>query len=93
MGRRNRTINEEAAELIALFPNPAKSGLVNLSLPPLEQQHEVRVFNAIGELVWSRNIGSQQPLLPMDLTGLRSGMYVVRVSGPAVQYTEKLILK
>ncbi|MBL4605493.1 MAG: T9SS type A sorting domain-containing protein [Flavobacteriaceae bacterium] len=60
-----------------MFPNPA-SDQVNIQLPTGTESAKVFVYDYVGRLMSSQTVTSNNPKI--DVTGLSSGMYIIRVT-------------
>lgn len=67
----------EINDAVIVFPNPA-SEVVNISTP--ENSALVEVFNAYGQLMKSAKTNNAL-VLHVDISGLTSGSYIIRISG------------
>lgn len=80
---------------ISLFPNPASNYFsINLNLV---QSDELlfELFDASGKKVFTKNetIGAGNTTKTVHLDQYRSGVYVLKISGKELHYTEKIIKK
>ena len=69
----NYAVGEDDLANVTLFPNPSK-GMVTVQADGLR---EISVFNLAGQLVLCRNV--EGDVYHMDLTGLKSGVYYIKV--------------
>ena len=79
-------------EAFNLYPNPAVNTLNVQFTSKLEQNVTVDVFNLVGTKVYSKVISAQKDETVqdnLDVSGLTSGMYILRISNGADQLTEK----
>ncbi|MDO7877454.1 endonuclease [Hymenobacter sp. ASUV-10] len=80
---------------LEIYPNPATES-VRLRLPAVAGTlaATVEVLDPLGRVVRARpaNIGAADAVL-VDLRGLAAGLYAVRVTTGAVQYTGRLVLR
>lgn len=81
---------ESASVRYELFPNPSTGVFSITAKQPSEQVEQVEVLNAIGERVYSGNL--ENGVLNVDVSGMPSGMYFVRVSGGTETVVERLSL-
>jgi len=79
-----------------LYPNPA-STLVNIELKTSTPGVEVSLFNALGKIIFRNQpiqgdnlTGSR--VIPLDISDLSSGIYLVKVSVDGTSATKKLII-
>ena len=87
----NQTIGlgEPRMENIALYPNPATS-TVTLTLP-MDGLKSVRMVNALGQTVVSKQTTGQQ--LTFALDGMKAGIYMVRIQSENGQRTLRMIVQ
>jgi photosystem II stability/assembly factor-like uncharacterized protein len=87
------SVEDEMPKLFSISPNPAGEYIeisgMNKGLQPLVPEQEIKIFNLLGECVMSAGgAGGTHPLIPsqegnvrIDVSGLPSGVYFVRVGG------------
>jgi hypothetical protein len=75
---------------IHVFPNPTH-GRFTVVIASDYAGSEVRIFNAIGERVYSERV--VQPESRIDLTSFPRGMYLVKVSTGRSAVVEKVVLE
>lgn len=78
---------------VLVYPNPA-SGVVNFQLPVTQsEQHELMVFNTLGQTCETRRFSG--PFFQLDRTGLPAGLYAyeIRTLKRELVAKGKLILK
>ncbi len=80
-------ISQNAA--VKLFPNPAQSQ-VRIELENNAKLQEIRLFNAIGQLVLQQNATTENTL---DVSKLAKGIYVVHVQSDKGILREKLLVE
>lgn len=74
---------------MTVFPNPS-SGEFFLDLEGFKGQANVDVFNLVGSKVWSAQMNGQASNGRIDLRGLESGNYLVRVSDGTSKLTRRV---
>lgn len=82
------SIDEAKENVIALYPNPSKNGLVNLT--NINNNSNVTVFNVIGEVVYSAIANNNEQL---NLSNLNKGSYFVTIVSNNNKITKKLIIE
>ncbi|MCE3228088.1 MAG: secreted fungalysin-like metallopeptidase [Bacteroidetes bacterium] len=77
-----------------IFPNPAKDNFnVNLSNPSNENG-VIEIYNAIGQVVNTINLGNDSQLKTnVSISGLNSGIYIVKTSLGAKTSSRRLIVE
>lgn len=73
-----------------IFPNPG-NGLFTLE-GSLAGNHNLRVYSLDGKLVFATQL-SGRFYSEIDLTYLRQGIYIVRLSGAAANHAQKIIIR
>jgi len=75
-----------------IYPNPG-NGLVNLRITSIQGDVQLEVLDLNGQLKYqeSYSIASEESTLPIDLTNLSDGFYMIRLIGDDFIYTEKVI--
>lgn len=78
--------------IFSIYPNPTNS-FVKIHLEPYAFNSELYISNTAGQIVFRKKI-TNIPDLTVDLTSLRSGIYLIHISGKGIQtQLEKLIIK
>ena len=75
-------------EIIKIYPNPAQR---QVTIEGADQYNRVQLLDAAGKLV-KEQLNSGQHLLTMNLDGLRSGMYLLRLINGNDNSTIKLMI-
>ena len=85
--------NHESARI---YPNPVLHGHVNIALNLTNEQHVTIYITDMQGKTWSINkylVTAGISVNSLDLEGLYSGVYFVRISGDKLNTVEKLIVK
>ena len=86
--------NQSPIASLDLYPNPAVDvAYAELSLPK-DEQVTVSFINILGEVVWSENKGTMQEgdyELPLDVSMLSQGVYVVKVEAGTQNLSYRLV--
>jgi hypothetical protein len=77
--------------LISIFPNPAR-GSVTI-IPARSLTADLRIYNAIGTEVMSRQALNLSGNTVLDISTLRSGIYFIRISSQDFRQTIKLVVE
>jgi len=84
------------ADQISVFPNPT-DGLLNIAFQTGNAQKvNVRVYNVMGQLVMTEQynkVAAGRNNLTLDLTELKTGIYMVEVLGNNTQNTIRVSVK
>lgn len=75
-------------QALHLFPNPGK-GQLNLEIPALPA--ELKIWNANGQLIWTRAINERQASL--DVSNLPAGLYLLQLRTADDVYSAKYLLQ
>ncbi|MCW1148014.1 T9SS type A sorting domain-containing protein [Flavobacterium sp. TH16-21] len=75
---------------IKLYPNPS-NGVVTISVPNYSGNLDINVFDLNGRKVLSSS-GDFSSEKAINLTGLQSGVYIVKLEGENLSYSEKVVL-
>jgi hypothetical protein len=83
------SLNEFDLGSISLYPNPVKNNRVTISLAN-EMKFNVEVYNILGQNVLNANAeGSVQ----LNVSNLKSGIYLVKISASNKTQTKKLVVR
>ena len=95
----NSAFNATAApELInspnefSIYPNPAKDEVYVSFNQPTQYKSTLQIFNNVGMLISNLNISKQTRVININTSGLKNGMYFIRMSGERFSKTGKLIV-
>ena len=75
---------------LVVYPNPSK-GSFSVSIKNLKGNVPLKIFNAIGELVYQTTLSADAQTI--NLTGHAKGIYFVKVYGAESVYTNKIIIE
>lgn len=79
---------------ISIYPNPAKEK-VYIRLIGIHEDVVIRLFNSLGQLLRTYQIPSVEihTIKPLDISGLKKGMYLLHIDHGKGQVTDRLILE
>jgi len=88
-----RLYGETAEENIRIFPNPASGNAQIDILSSQERNLQIRVFDAIGQLIYEQDAQTQigHQLIQLPAQDWPAGLYLIQVAGPDFQQTKELI--
>jgi hypothetical protein len=80
---------------VAVFPNPAKDVLnVQIDLPEVANRLNIRLINALGQVVLSRDLGTlQSDNIELDVRNLAAGTYMLQVVDGQAQFTQSVVIQ
>lgn len=78
---------ENALEGIILYPNPS-SGVIHFKLPSINTFWNSKIYDVLGRQIRNISIYDQ---VPIDISSLKAGMYVVKLESPQVLKTFRFI--
>lgn len=84
-----RDVNQSS--LLRIYPNPANASAEILWNTPIKQEGVVQITDIVGRVVQEDRIENQKGY-SLDLSGISSGTYLVRVLAPGYQAIQKLIV-
>ena len=79
------------AALLQLYPNPTPDGHVVLALPPAAQPQPIAVLDGVGRVVWRSAAAAGATAVNLDLRGVPTGLYIVRVLTPVGPVMRRLV--
>ena len=76
------------------YPNPVKNGLLHLSSATgvVSAPLSIRLSDLQGRLVWQQRVMDLQGIYTIDVSGLKTGMYILEVSGQAGHWVERIVI-
>lgn len=79
--------------IISINPNPAKSGIFNVSIPfKIKDNLNINIYDAQGKLVYSKS--NLEPLEKIEInSGLSKGLYLLHLAGATINEKTKLLIK
>ncbi|MEQ8703075.1 MAG: T9SS type A sorting domain-containing protein [Phaeodactylibacter sp.] len=89
-------VDEVALEQgVSVFPNPAKDVLnVQVDLPEMANRLNIRLVNALGQVVLSRDLGQlQSDNIELDVRNLAAGTYMLQVVDGQAQFTQSVVIR
>lgn len=77
---------------IQLYPNPVKKdGMLSIHLLNINQNCQLQLHDTNGKLIKQLELGRQPGLFQLNLTNLKSGLYIISIKGKTHFYTEKIL--
>ncbi|MEW5674739.1 T9SS-dependent M36 family metallopeptidase [Flavobacterium enshiense] len=78
-------------KVIKVYPNPTK-GQLNVAINNYSGKLSVQVFDLNGRKVYNQEINDFAVERSINLGGLQTGMYLIKIDGENLNYTQKIIL-
>ncbi len=85
----NQTVMNSPLETVSLFPNPVQTGVVSISVKS-DLAFDVQVFNVLGQPVIGQ---SAKGPVELDVSHLKSGIYLAKISTNYKAITKKLVIE
>lgn len=85
------TQNQQNQAAFKIYPNPS-NGLVSILVDLPEEQKQIMVRDALGNLVYSSSLNTRN-VLDLDLNGFRCGVYTVEVISTTYTGFKKLVVQ
>ena len=85
-----------AGNSIRIYPVPASTDNVTLAIDnPGSPAIRLRLFNSLGQLVWQRQVNTPGPIerIPINISKLSAGVYLLRIDGDNFKTTRHIIKK
>lgn len=79
------------SKLISIFPNPASVSVT--IIPARAMTADIRIFNALGSEVISKQSMSLNGNTPFDISALKAGVYFIRINSQDTHQTVKLVVE
>lgn len=77
---------------IQVYPNPF-TDFVNIILPATTEKLKAEIFTIQGSVLYSEQITDTFHHISIDKQKFKNGIYLLRVSGTSVNYTQKLVIQ
>ncbi|MDT8413606.1 MAG: T9SS type A sorting domain-containing protein [Vicingaceae bacterium] len=84
----NETLNSSN---VSVYPNPAKD-VLNISIPVNEKLTNIVIYDVLGKIILEDKLVANGTISEIDITNLKSGMYIVRLQADGVDYSTKLLV-
>ena len=77
---------------VSIYPNPVKDNL-NINIKDFSGEVSIKIIDINGREVFNKNINDFNTSNVLDLSAFSSGIYVLKLSGEGLNYSEKIILE
>jgi hypothetical protein len=77
---------------VSIYPNPVKDNL-NINIKDFSGEVSVKIIDINGREVLNKDINNFNTSNALDLSAFSSGIYVLKLSGEGLNYSEKIILE
>lgn len=78
-------------KVISVYPNPTK-GQLNIAISNYVGKMSINVYDLNGRKVYNQEVNNFSAEKTINLNGLQTGMYMVKINGENLNYTQKIIL-
>jgi hypothetical protein len=85
------TESQSSSDQVSVYPSPS-SGIVRMKLDQTASSLAVKVFGIEGRVLFSEQY-SNTAYEVLDLSGLHPGIYFIRLEGPDISFTKRIIIK
>lgn len=82
----------QSSNLFKIYPNPS-NGLLNININNYVGQLQIKVYDINGREVFSQNSIDFNTISSINLESLSAGMYILKLQGENLNYSEKIILE
>jgi extracellular elastinolytic metalloproteinase len=82
----------ENEDLIKVYPTPSKD-LINIKINQFIGKLEVKIFDLNGRTVYSQVDNNFNVEKSINLNYLQSGIYIVKIAGDQINFTERIIIE
>ncbi|MDD3630780.1 MAG: T9SS type A sorting domain-containing protein [Bacteroidales bacterium] len=90
----SQNINDFSEHNIQIFPNPTNSILtITFPLQYMNDFNLIKIYNTLGELVYSQKINSLQNQITINLSDLSEGIYFLEILQQNKLFQNKIIIK
>ena len=83
----NETASQAASFDFSIFPNPVTRGQLNVNVTGSEAEHYA-IYNILGQIVHSGNFSNT-----LDVSRLKSGMYIIEVTIGTQKHSKRFVKK
>jgi hypothetical protein len=80
------------SDLFRIYPNPT-NGLLNINIANYVGELQVKVYDLNGRQVYNHNVTNFNNTNAINLESLSAGVYVLKLQGENLNYSEKIILE
>lgn len=77
---------------INIFPNPT-NGVLNITIADYIGNLNIELYDINGRKVFQQNMDNFNTLNSIDIKSLQSGIYIIKMDGDDLTYTQKVLLK
>ncbi len=86
-------INSIAENPISIYPNP-NSGRFKIGLPDelTGQKVNVRIYNALGAIVWKQHYSGAKGNIPVSIDSLKPGIYMIEIAAANSKSVSKIVI-
>lgn len=81
-------ISDRSTNQFSIFPNPATKGYINIT-SKINSSKNISIFDVLGKQVLKTTLSSDR----LDISALKSGIYIVKIEQGKSSVTKKLVIK
>lgn len=84
-------IKKQDSEGFKIFPNPF-NGILNISGLDIQDKNLIKIYNYLGEAVYSYVAVPDQPSIKLNLNDLKAGSYIISIENKKSTITKAIFL-
>ncbi len=88
----NAIASENVLNELVIYPNPTKAGKFSIKIPMTSKKATIHIFDNQGRMLFEKVIGNYNGKLNID-SGLKKGIYHVKVTSEGLNFAQKLIVQ
>jgi lysyl endopeptidase len=77
---------------LTVFPNPARSMVWLKFDEQVNASVYLAMYNIGGQMIWDKNLGWHQHIIPVDLSGYPMGVYLIRIRVGNHSFNQKIVI-
>jgi hypothetical protein len=87
------TTNLNVSGELKVYPNPVSQGILVIESQDVKSGSKLSITSIDGKTVLNRELQSGGDKILTDVSGLKPGLYLVRISGVDINLTTKLVIQ
>lgn len=87
--------SETTIQELVVYPNPSRGGVLNMVLGSEVRNGQLSIVDLAGKLVKQQNVNGSGALsaVPVDLSGVQPGLYVVRLDAEGRTFSTRVVVE